>query len=80
MSDLLLFNQTSKYVVAVVMAQLAKRSLVRIIQTSAKFLMNIVYCQLYWKDENKEKRPEVAHFFKKTSKYAQTALSTYQGY
>ena len=21
-----------------------------------KFILNIVYCQLYWKDENKEKR------------------------
>ena len=39
-----------------------QRSAVRI-PTSAKFLLNNVYCQLYWKDENKKKRPGVAHFF-----------------
>ena len=26
------------------------------IQSSANFMLNIVYCQLYWRDENKEKR------------------------
>ena len=29
-----------------------------------KFILNI-YCQLYWKDENKEKRPGLAHFYLK---------------
>ena len=28
----------------------------------AKFLLNIVYYQLYWKDENKEKEAGMAHF------------------
>ena len=32
-----------------------QRSAVQI-QSSAKFTLNIVYCQLFWKDENKEKR------------------------
>ena len=34
-----------------------QRSAVRIVSL-AKFLLNIVYCQLYWKDENKEKEAE----------------------
>ena len=33
------------------------------IQLSAKFILNI-FCQ-YWKDKNQEKRPGMAHFFKK---------------
>ena len=37
-----------------VVAQLIERSVVRI-QSSAKFILNNVYCQLYWKDKNKEK-------------------------
>ena len=41
-----------------------QRSAVRI-PTSAKFLLNIVYCQLYRKD-GKKKRQGVAHFFKRT--------------
>ena len=29
-----------------------------------KFILNIVYCQLYWKDENKEKEAENDRFLK----------------
>ena len=30
-----------------------------------KIVLNIVYCQLYWKDENKEKEAGNGPFFKK---------------
>ena len=53
----------------VVVAQLVERSLptqdmVRI-QSSAKFTLDIVYCQLYWKDENKVKVAGNGPFFEK---------------
>ena len=38
----------------------AQRSAVRI-QSSANFTILPIYCQLYIKDENKEKRPGMAH-------------------
>ena len=44
-----------------------QRSAVRL-PTSPKFLLNNDYCQLYWKDENKEKRGrEWPIFLKKLS-------------
>ena len=58
---------------AVVVAQLVERSLPTpevcgsnpVIVTYLYW--TFVYCQLYWKDKNKEKRPGMAHFFKKNS-------------
>ena len=41
-----------------------QRSAVRI-PTSAKFLLNFVCCQLYWKDENKEKEARSGPLLKK---------------
>ena len=35
-----------------------------------KFILNIVYCQLYWKDENKEKEAENDRFLKMNEKVA----------
>ena len=35
------------------------------IQSSAKFILNIFYCQLHWKDKNKEKEAENGPVFKK---------------
>ena len=52
--------------VVVIVAQLVEWSVVQI-QSLAKFYIGhlFVYCQLYWKDDNKEKkRPRIAHLKK----------------
>ena len=36
----------------------------------AKFILNIVYCQLYWKDENKEKEARNGPFLNKVWKWS----------
>ena len=37
----------------------------KLAKPEAKFILNIVYCQLYWKDENEEKEAENGPFRKR---------------
>ena len=47
-----------------VVAQLLEWSEIRGLNPviSKRLHRTFIYCQLYWKDENNEKRPEMAHF------------------
>ena len=49
---------------AVAVVQLAEQSLLTPEVCSSNHVIGIVYCQLYWKDETKEKRPGMAHLKK----------------
>ena len=63
-----LINWAMVWLIGKTIASGYQRSEVRI-ESSAKFILSNVYYQLYWKDENKEKRGRERPIYKKDSTY-----------